>query len=215
MAILGTPIVTRLAKARGLVDTPGVRKVHKRPIPRVGGIALVVAMLALVIPVLLLDNTIGEAFRSVQAKVIMLLVAAVFAFAVGLIDDIRNVRANLKLLCLVGGALAVCASGARIDSIAFGSLFELQLGWASWPVTVLWIVGVTVALNFIDGLGQLASGKRAIVCGTICLFALHGGQIVMAALVQALLGELGGVCVSQLAPGEDLHGRWWSDVHQH
>ena len=206
VAIVGTPIAIRLAKVWGLVDAPGVRKVHKSPIPRVGGIAIVAAMLALVIPVLILNNDIGQAFRKIQAKVIILLVAAVFVFAVGLIDDIRGLRAKLKLLCLAGAALAVCASGSRIDSVGLGSMFEWELGWASWPITVLWIVGVTVALNFMDGLDGLAAGIAAIVCAVIVVFAFYQGQLVMAVLMLALLGSLTGFLFYNFNPAKIFMG---------
>ena len=206
VATFGMPIVTRLAKRFGLVDPPGVRKIHSAPVPRVGGVILVVAMLALTIPVFALDNTIGEAFRKNQTQMAVLLVASVFVFLVGLIDDLRGVRALVKLAVLVGAALAVCLSGARIDSVTMGSLLSLELGWLSWPATILWIVTVTVGLNFIDGLDGLAAGISLIVCGVITLMAFYTGQIVMAVLMLGMLGSLTGFLFFNFNPAKVFMG---------
>jgi UDP-N-acetylmuramyl pentapeptide phosphotransferase/UDP-N-acetylglucosamine-1-phosphate transferase len=168
-------------------------------------VVLAFATLALILPASVIDNTIGEAFRRVQTQMTVLLLASLFVFVVGLIDDIRSVRALFKLVALIGAALAVCASGARIDSMSFGSV-SFELGWLSWPVTVLWIVTVTVGLNFIDGLDGLAAGISAIVCGVIAVFAFYTGQIVMAVLMLALLGSLTGFLFFNFNPARVFMG---------
>jgi UDP-N-acetylmuramyl pentapeptide phosphotransferase/UDP-N-acetylglucosamine-1-phosphate transferase len=206
VAIFATPVVTRLSRRFGLLDTPGLRKVHKSPVPRIGGVVLALATLALILPASVLDNTIGQAFHKVQVQITVLLLASVFVFVVGLIDDIRSVRALFKLIALIGAALAVCVSGARIDSMSFGSVVSFELGWLSWPVTVLWIVTVTVGLNFIDGLDGLAAGISAIVCGVIAVFAFYTGQIVMAVLMLALLGSLTGFLFFNFNPAKVFMG---------
>ena len=152
------PIVSRLAKKFRLVDAPGPRKVHKTPIPRIGGIVFVVSTLALVLPLFFLDNKIGQSFRESRTEFIALLAGASFIFMVGLIDDLRSVRGYIKLLCLIVASLAICASGATLHSISMGSWFELETGWAAWPITILWIIMITVCMNLIDGLDGLAAG---------------------------------------------------------
>jgi UDP-GlcNAc:undecaprenyl-phosphate GlcNAc-1-phosphate transferase len=92
VAMFLVPIVSRLAKRFRLVDAPGPRKVHKIPIPRMGGIVFVVSTLALVLPVFFLDNIIGQSFREARTQLIVLLVAASFVFMAGLIDDLGSVR---------------------------------------------------------------------------------------------------------------------------
>src|SRR4030042_1779592 len=86
-AMLLVPIISRLAKWYRLVDTPGPRKVHEAPIPRVGGIAFVVSTLALVLGVFFFSNEIGQSFRQSRTEFIALLAGAGFMFAVGLFDD--------------------------------------------------------------------------------------------------------------------------------
>ena len=206
IAIFAMPLVTRLARRFGLVDPVGPRKVHATPVPRVGGVVFVVATLMLVIPVFFLDNTIGAAFGRVWPRIVALLVCGTFIYAVGLVDDICSLRASVKLLSLLGAGMVICLTGARIKCLSVAGLFMADLGWLSWPVTLLWIAGVAVALNFIDGLDGLAGGIGAIVCGTICLFAFHTGHLVMGVLMLALLGSLVGFLFFNWYPAKVFMG---------
>jgi len=206
VAMFLVPIVSRLAKWYRLVDAPGPRKVHKAPIPRIGGIVFVISTLALLLPVFLLNNNIGQSFRESQTEFIVLLVGAGFIFTVGLIDDLRSIRGYIKLLCLVAASLAICASGATLSSISFGKLFVLNTGLAAWPLTVLWIVMITVCLSVIDGLDGLAAGIAVIVCGTLVLMALWSGQAAMAVLMLALLGSVTGFLFFNFYPAKIFMG---------
>ncbi len=206
IAILGMPLLTRAAKALGLVDQPGLRKVHTAPVPRIGGVVVVFAALALILPVLTLDNIIGEAFRKNVPQIVTLLAGATLVFFIGLIDDIRGLRATVKLVALVVAALAVCWTGARIETISIDPWFTINFGWASWPITVLWIVGITVGINFIDGLDGLAAGISAIVCGTIAVLAYTSDQLVMLVFMLALLGSLTGFLFFNFNPAKVFLG---------
>jgi len=206
LAILVAPLVSRMARHFGLVDKPGVRKVHKDPVPRIGGIVFVLPVLAMTLPVFFLDNSIGQAFRSVQGQLITLLACGVFLFAIGFIDDVVSLSAKIKLIALVAAAGAVCASGARIQSVGVSEMFDVNFGWMSWPVTAIWIVGITVGMNFIDGLDGLAAGIAAIVCGTIAILAWHSGQIAMVALMVALMGSITGFLFFNFHPAKMFMG---------
>lgn len=204
MAMLLVPIVSQLAKRFRLVDAPGPRKVHKKPIPRIGGIVFVVSTLAMVLPLFFLDNPIGQSFRESRTEFIALLAGASFIFIVGLIDDLRSVRGYIKLLCLIAASLAICASGATLNSI--GSWFELNTVWATWPITILWIIMITVCMNLIDGLDGLAAGIATIVCGMLVLMALWTGQAAMAVLMLALLGSIMGFLFFNFYPAKIFMG---------
>ena len=206
VATLMMPLVTRMARALHIVDCPGVRKIHHTPIPRVGGLPILVAAFALTVPVLLLNNRIGEACRGIQAQLVVLLAGGLCMFLVGFMDDVRNMSASTKLLCLVLASLALCASGARIERIFVGEWFTLDLGWMAWPFTLLWIAGVSVGMNFIDGLDGLAGGIAAIVCGSIAAIALWSGQAAMAVLMLALLGGLTGFLFYNFHPAKVFMG---------
>jgi UDP-GlcNAc:undecaprenyl-phosphate GlcNAc-1-phosphate transferase len=206
LAMCLVPIVSQLAKKHRLVDAPGPRKVHRTPIPRVGGIAFVVPTLALVVPMFFLNNRVGLSFHEEQTKFIVLLVAAAFIFGVGFIDDLRSVPGRVKLLCLVVASLAVCASGATLSSFSFGRWFEVQTGWAAWPLTVLWIITITVCMNLIDGLDGLAAGIAAMVCGLIAVLAFWTDQPAMAVLMLALLGSVTGFLFFNFHPAKIFMG---------
>jgi len=200
------PVVSRLAKRHHLVDAPGPRRVHHVPTPRVGGIALAVSTLTVVLPVFFLDNSIGRSFREEQTQILALLAAAGFVFAVGLIDDLGSVRGRTKLLCLVVASLAVCASGATLHSFSLGTWFAIETGWAAWPLTVFWITMVTVCMNLIDGLDGLAAGIAAIACGAVALMAYLTDQIAMAVLLLGLLGSVTGFLFFNSYPAKVFMG---------
>lgn len=206
LAILSTAIVITVAKRFHLVDIPGVRKVHSKPIPRIGGVAIFVSMIGLVIPVLLLPNDVGETFRLVQFKIITLLIAAGFMFLVGLIDDIKGLRVRTKIIAQLMSAMVICLAGMRIESIPITATITLHFGWFSWIFTIVWIVGITNAINLSDGLDGLAAGISAIACGVIAILAIYNGDTIMAILMLALLGSLTGFLLFNFEPAKTFMG---------
>jgi len=201
-----TPVVGWLARLLNIVDQPGTRRIHRRPIPRMGGVAIVVAFVAGALPVLLLDSRIGEALRQVREQVVWLMAAGSLIAAVGLVDDARSVRAGLRFLIHVLAASAVWQSGIRIESISAAGLGPVKLGLLSWPLTVLWIVGMTNAVNLIDGLDGLAAGIGAVTALVIALFSIWTDQLVTAVLMLALLGSLCGFLVFNFNPARIFMG---------
>ena len=201
LSVAVTPLAIRLARASGILDLPGLRKIHVVPTPRLGGLSVVVATMVIAFLILTGDGAIGKAFRQVQAQVMVMLSAALAAFITGLIDDVRGLRARTKLLAQLLIAIAVCAFGIRIEGFAVRSWFNIELGWVAWPVTVIWIVGITNAVNLIDGLDGLAAGISAIACGVIFIFAAYSGQVVMAILMLCVLGSLIGFLVFNFQKG--------------
>ncbi|MHC4294827.1 MAG: glycosyltransferase family 4 protein [Planctomycetota bacterium] len=206
LALLSTPLVIRVAHKLGLMDACDARKVHTSPIPRLGGLVIVFATLAMSIPVLILDNVIGEAFRTILPLVIVMLGAGVFMAIIGFIDDTRGLPAHVKLMTQILAALGVCAFGIRIESITLGEWFRIDFGWMAWGITVFWIVGITNAVDFIDGLVGLAAGISAATCGVIAIFAFYTNQPVMAVIMLALMGALTGFLRYNLAPAKIFMG---------
>ena len=208
LALLITPITIWLARRLGIVDVPGPRNMHIKPVSHIGGVAIFLSMLIPTIPVLFLSNTIGEAFRDILPEVIVLLFAAGFVFLAGLIDDVRagGLRARTKFMVQMAGAIIVCAVGIRIRSVAVTDSLTLHFGWFSWPLTLLWIVGITNAVNLSDGLDGLAAGISAVACGVIAVFAVSSGNVVMAVLMLALLGSLTGFLFFNFNPAKIFMG---------
>jgi len=212
VALVSTPLAARLARAMRIMDRPTARKVHATAIPRIGGVAVILAMLAVTIPALLLKvdwapvRAMQMHLQPIQKQVVVLLAASAFICLVGLIDDIWGLPAKVKLLLQLSAAAAVCAFGIRIGPVAVRGWFETHLEFWSWPLTILWIVGITNAVNLIDGLDGLAAGICAITCAVIVVFALHWNQAVMAMLMLAMLGSLTGFLFFNFNPARIFLG---------
>lgn len=199
-AVILTPAVGRLARATGAVDMPGARKVHHHPIPRIGGVVFVVAMMVVGLPALLVGSV------HVDTGTATMLAAAACMFVVGLLDDIVTVSPKLKFLSLLAAAIAVCAAGGRLDRLDLGAGLVVNLGLWGWPVTLVWIIGVTVGFNFIDGLDGLAAGIAAITCGVLWVVAVASGQPALAMLMLCLLGALVGFLLFNFNPASIFMG---------
>jgi len=208
VALLLTPMIIRFARRFRIAALPGHRHVHETPTSHIGGVAIFVSMLFVTIPVLFLSNVIGETFRDILPQVVVLLVTSGFMFAVGLVDDLKKhgVRARVKLAAQLIASVAVCATGIRIESVIVSGWFTLHFGWFSWPLTLIWLVGITNAVNLTDGLDGLAAGISAIACGVIAVFAVYSSNVVMAVLMLALLGSLTGFLFFNFNPAKIFMG---------
>ncbi|MBR6014424.1 MAG: undecaprenyl/decaprenyl-phosphate alpha-N-acetylglucosaminyl 1-phosphate transferase [Selenomonadaceae bacterium] len=185
VALIVTPGVIRLAAATGAMDKPDKRKVHKVPIPRIGGLGIYIAFLSAVIVNVFLSDPSAE----VQKEIIGLIVSGTLIVVLGLIDDYKNLPAKVKLLGqILTACVLVFVFDVRIDFITdpFGDYLYLE--WAAVPATIFWLVGLTNTVNLIDGLDGLAAGISAIASITILLVALEGQFFLVAGLTAALAG---------------------------
>jgi len=206
LAIITTPLVTYIGRRLNFIDAPGIRKVHSLPIPRIGGVAIFASMIALIIPVMFLPNVIGVSFRFIKLKIVTILIATGFIFVFGLIDDIKGIRARTKFLAQLFCALTVCLAGVRIHSVSITDSLVINFGFLSWPVTILWIVGITNAVNIIDGLDGLAAGICAAACGVIAILTWQFGPPVMTVMMLCLLGSLTGFLLFNFNPAKIFMG---------
>lgn len=144
-------LVIVLATRYRLIDLPNRRSAHALPTARGGGAAIVITMAA---------GATAAAFRwpnmALPIMLGTLLPALVIGF-VGVIDDMQPLRASLRLFIHVGVALAITWFLGPLRSIAIPGMPEFEFGWAAWPVTVLWVVGLTNAYNFMDGIDGMAA----------------------------------------------------------
>jgi len=173
-----TPAARLMALGAGALDHPDARKTHGVPTPKLGGVAIVAALILVVGRRALVDPQI-------QAIV----VAALVLMVAGAVDDLRGLSSGLRLLLQVGGAGAVMAAGVRLHVVP-GPLG----GYVDGFLTILWIVGITNAFNFIDGMDGLAGSLGALLAGFLAVAAAQGGSAahlpIAAALTGALLGFL-------------------------
>jgi UDP-N-acetylmuramyl pentapeptide phosphotransferase/UDP-N-acetylglucosamine-1-phosphate transferase/glycosyltransferase involved in cell wall biosynthesis len=203
-ALLLTPASMRMARLLGVVDRPNARKVHFRPTPRAGGVAIVGAMAAVVVPALigLSRAPAAEGFGNIW----LALAGCAVVFLVGLLDDFITLkRSQYKLLALIVATSIVCMAHYTLEAVSIhGHL--IPLGAFAIPVTFLWIVGVTTATNFIDGLDGLAAGISAVTAGTIALVAGVGHDPATVVIALGLLGALCGFLVFNFNPAKVFMG---------
>ena len=132
LALVITPVVIWFARRISIARVPGARHMHTKPISHIGGIAIFLSTMPLTVCVLFLSNVIGDAFRTILLKVVVLLSSAGFMFLVGLIDDIKGgLRARIKFLAQLAAAIAVCAVGIRVQSVAVADWLTIDFGWFS------------------------------------------------------------------------------------
>ncbi|MBW7852382.1 MAG: undecaprenyl/decaprenyl-phosphate alpha-N-acetylglucosaminyl 1-phosphate transferase [Rhodospirillales bacterium] len=179
-----------LLRQRRFLDAPNERSSHATPIPRSGGLAitLTAAVGIAALYVLMDDSPIAEPYF------IGFIVCNVVIVGVSLIDDLRELSFRAKLLAQCACAAVVLSFGLVIDTLPVPLIGYLDLAWVGYAVTLLWIVGLTNAFNFMDGLDGLAGGTAVIVGVFFSLIAwLEGSLFVYLAsyvVVAAALGFL-------------------------
>ena len=191
LALLLTPVIGRVSSQLGLVDAPGGRKVHARSVPRLGGVAVVLAAaLSLAIVAVLRPGTIDTPNWLAMRPFV---VGGALIFAAGLVDDVRGLGAGPKLVIEFAAAGVMLSSGLLIERVTVLG-FTWPLGVLAWPVTAAWIVGLTNAFNLIDGVDGLAAGIAVLAggaCGAILIVRGHAPEaMLLAALVGAAVGFL-------------------------
>lgn len=173
------PVFRRFAPRWGIVDRPGARKVHTAVIPRVGGLAMVIGVLVAALIVIPLDTNDR-----------WFLIAAGVLAAFGAADDRFDLDYRLKLMGqMVAILIVVLAGDAQIHSITLDERLPLP-EWISIPLTVVFLIGITNAINLADGLDGLAGGTTFLCLGALALLAHSSGQIVTAALSLAFAGAI-------------------------
>jgi UDP-GlcNAc:undecaprenyl-phosphate GlcNAc-1-phosphate transferase len=170
---LCTPIVRHLAFRIGAVQKPDAeRRVHKRPTPVLGGIAMLVGLLVGML-VAWRMGTFSEVFGG-STQPIGVVVAATIIVVIGAIDDLREVSAPAKMAGTVLAASVLVYSGVQIIvfRVPFQDVLVLSQDWA-YLITVIWVIGMTTAINYIDGLDGLAAGIVAISAATFFLYTMR------------------------------------------
>lgn len=195
VAYLIMPVIIKLAFRIGAVDQPSARKVHSQPMPRLGGAGIFIAFVLIVVATSSVDETLTG-----------ILLGGTAVFLVGVVDDIYRLSPWTKLAAQIAAALIAVNCGVRVDVMTnpFDGVFEL--GVLSIPLTLLWIIGITNAVNLIDGLDGLAAGVCAIAAITIGIVAWKGNQVVIAYVALVLTGAIIGFLPHNFHPARIFMG---------
>ena len=190
VAYVATPLMMKLAKLVGAIDVPGDdRRVHKVPTPRLGGLAIFLGFMA---GLLYLTD--------IDSRMFGVLIGAAIIVTLGFFDDIKPLPAKFKLVVQMIAAIIAIRSGVRINYVSnplyfiLGGSEFIKFGIWSYPLTLFWIVGVTNAINLVDGLDGLAAGISTISATTLFVAALGTGRpfeaLLAAILAASTLGFL-------------------------
>ncbi len=187
LALVLTPLCRNLFRRWGWVDRPdGQRKLHDHPIPRAGGVPIVMAYLGAFALLLAFPFAAGAFVKTALPTAERVLWATVVVFAVGLLDDLLGLKPWQKFAGQVAAACLLISAGVDITHVG-------RLGLPAWlgmPITVLWLVGCSNAFNLIDGVDGLAAGAGLFATVTILLAALLQGNVPLALATVPLAGAL-------------------------
>jgi len=201
LSLLFTPLVRNLALRLDLVDEPDHnRKIHKVPIPRIGGVAVVAASVGAY--ALLPIFKLGEGVAAGVASVNSLLLPVLVIFCVGLIDDIFEIRPWYKLITQIFAASLAWSGGIHLSEIAGHDLPRI----VSLLLTILWIVACTNAINLIDGVDGLAGGAALFATVTMLIAALFHHNMGLAFATIPLAGALLGFLRFNFSPASIFLG---------
>lgn len=195
LALVLTPLVAWVSHRLGLLKSPGDRHVHIQPMPHLGGVALVLAVLP-----------VAMVFVGFSDGLLAFYVGALLIAGLGVLDDVYVLSAKVKLLGQVAAALAFALLGGQVSALTnpFGAMF--QLGWAGVPLATLWVVAVINVVNLIDGLDGLAAGITALVAVAMMLVASHRGEGSVVILSAAVAGATAGFLRYNFAPARIFMG---------
>jgi UDP-GlcNAc:undecaprenyl-phosphate GlcNAc-1-phosphate transferase len=202
-----TPVVRMLARRLGALDHALTsRKAHGKPVPRLGGIAIVFAFNAPLVALLFVNSEVGRRFWEHPEKALGLVGGGIAIAALGVWDDLRGANARTKFLVQFCVGAVMYWLGFRVDWIGnpFGA--PIQLGWFSLPFTMLWIAGVINAMNLIDGLDGLAGGVALVAVSTTLAIAALNGQPLMVLFAAALAGAVLGFLFYNFNPASIFMG---------
>ncbi len=183
-----TPLAKWASMGLGAIDQPGPRKVHQEPMPRLGGIAVLLAVA--VVLVAGRSGLLGPYLRLGEPLASGIALGLVPVVAISLLDDLRGVRARWKALAHLAGALVAVHAGVILNPQIHFLGEPIRIGLLAAPLSVLWIVGVTNAFNLVDGLDGLSAGLALISAASLGAVFLVAGERVTASCVFVLAGAL-------------------------
>jgi UDP-GlcNAc:undecaprenyl-phosphate GlcNAc-1-phosphate transferase len=201
-----TPLAGLLARRCGLVDRPDARrKLHERPIPLAGGLAVLTSACLVLGAAFLARHPFQDLLAERPFALLGLFLSCLCLCVVGVFDDLRCLRGRHKLLGQILAVGIVMAFGVRVQHLVlFG--WDLELGYWGWPLTLLWLLGAINSLNLLDGMDGMLGCVGAILTLALAGMAVLAGQWAAACVAVALAGSLLGFLRSNLPPASVFMG---------
>jgi len=198
ITLVTTPFAKKLSIKVGAIDYPRKRGMHNEPVPRMGGVAIVLGfMIAMLVLLPFVPELQSRQFLGFMA-------GALIIAAAGVLDDIYSIRPKTKLIMQILAALVVIFTGTQINMFNWPVLTHLDI--FSGPITLLWIVGVTNAVNLIDGVDGLAAGVCSICSLCLMVLCILSGSPMAVIFTSALAGSCMGFLPRNFSPAEVFMG---------
>lgn len=195
--------ITRLMLRRiAIIDIPNERSSHSSPTPKSGGIAIVVTFFAGILAIYLF----GDKTPITQQYFLGFMASVIAIAAISFYDDIKNKSFAVKLFTQIAAAIVAVSFGIVLDVVAIPFVGYVSLGWWAYPLTVLWIVGLTNVFNFMDGLDGLAAGTAIITCLFFSYICFSEGSTFIYITCNALLAGTLGFFVYNFPPARIFMG---------
>ncbi len=198
ITLVMTPFAKWLSLKCGAIDYPKDRGVHKKPMPRMGGVAIVLGFVVTALLVFHFEQSMN------RRQFLGFIIGALMIAGLGMVDDMKNLPAKLKFCVQIFAALIVIMSGTKIQVVLWPVTAYLQK--FSVPITLVWIVGVTNAVNLIDGLDGLAAGVTSIAALSLMVLCVMTGSTTAVMLTAALAGACLGFLPRNFNPAEIFMG---------
>ncbi|WP_062108540.1 glycosyltransferase family 4 protein [Bacillus niameyensis] len=194
-SILITPIVKKLAIKWNVTDQPNYRKVHQKAMPRLGGLAIYISFI------------VGLIITHEDSPYLWpIIIGSLIIVITGILDDKYDLPPRYKLIGQLLAAFVAIRGGFDLEFINLPFGGQLEFGYLTIPLTILWIVGMTNAINFIDGLDGLAAGVSAIALITLSTMAFIQGDLFVITISLVLLGSTLGFLVYNFFPAKIFMG---------
>lgn len=208
-----TPYTMRLAKKVGAIDIPNDRRINKKPMPRLGGLAVICGFLVSTVYLLIvmnLEHTVNLfGPENYWMKLLGFFIGIIILGITCFIDDSKGIPSWAKLIMQIVAAIVVIACGVRIENVSL-PFFDDKIwlnDWFSYILTVGWIIGITNAINLIDGLDGLSSGITLISClSLLIVFTLNHTPLIAILLIAALGGSIVGFLPFNFSPAKTFIG---------
>ena len=199
------PDVKTVGLKLGIVDRPNARKIHKSPVVRVGGVSIFAGTMIALLMVWRLGgfDTVGFPEKEVIGGLIL---GSVCFFFIGFADDLLSLSSGSRLFMQIVVATVTWFMGLKIDFISIPFVDVINLGWLSLPISVIWLVGMANAINWIDGVDGLAAGVSGIAAVVMLIVTLFMDQTAAALIAAALAGAALGFLRYNFNPAQIFMG---------
>lgn len=206
-AYFATPWAKRLAHKLGALDVPSERKIHSKITPRLGGVAVFFAFCMPLVAFYIIENRVTTIFLNYETPTFALVAAGAMMLLLGIYDDCKGADARKKFsVQIVAATFLYFVGNFKIDVLSnpFGN--PIELGWLSFPLSLLWIVMITNAINLLDGIDGLVAGVTGTIALSLGVINVIYGNIFIAVVTFALAGACFGFLPHNFAPARIFLG---------